>query len=226
MNWSWMLPEAFSTFADDVDSLYYLILWITGVVFFLTEGLLIYFLIRYRHKEGRTARYYHGSTKLEVVWTVVPLIILLAIGFASKGVWDRMKVDVPPGSMEIIVTAKQFEWHATYPGPDGVLGTADDFDVLNQIHATVDEPLWIHLRSDDVIHSFFLPEMRVKQDAIPGKEISVWFEAIATGEYTLACAELCGIGHTTMGGRLIVHTADDFQAWATAQAQQSPAPVP
>ncbi len=226
MIWSWMLPEAFSTFAAEVDSIYYVILWITGVVFFLTEGLLIYFVVRYRHTEGRTATFQHGNTNLEVAWTVVTLVILVGIGIASKGAWDRMKVDVPPGSMEIIVTAKQFEWNATYPGPDGALGTADDFNVLNQIHAPVDRPVWIHLRSEDVIHSFFLPEMRVKQDAIPGKEISVWFEAMATGEYTLGCAELCGIGHTTMSGRLIIHTAADFQAWATAQAEPAPRPIP
>lgn len=217
MHWSWILPEAFSTFSDDVDSLYYIILWITGVVFVVTEGLLIYFIFRYRHREGRTATYDHGSTKLEVVWTTVPLVILIGIGIASKGVWERMKIDVPPGSMEIILTAKQYEWNATYPGPDDALGTADDFDVLNQIHAPVDQPVWIHLRSEDVIHSLFLPEMRVKQDALPGKDIPVWFEATATGEYTMGCAELCGIGHTTMGGTLTIHTPADFEAWASAQ---------
>ena len=127
--------------------------------------------------------------------------------------------------MEIIVTAQQFEWHVTYPGPDGALGTADDFEVLNQIHAAVDEPVWIHLRATDVLHSLFLPEMRVKQDAVPGKDIPVWFEATATGEYTISCAELCGIGHTTMNGTLTIHTAADFQAWATAQAQR-PRPRP
>ena len=224
MNWSWMLPDAFSTFAGDVDGLYYIILWITGVTFVLTEGLLIYLLVRYRHKDGRTATYDHGSNKLEAVWTTATLLIVVGIGVASKGVWERMKVDVPPGAMEIIVTAKQFEWNVTYPGPDGALGTADDFEVLNQIHAPVDQPVWIHLRAEDVIHSLFLPEMRVKQDAIPGKDIPVWFEAIATGEYTLGCAELCGIGHTTMNGTLIIHSAADFQAWLATQAQQRPQP--
>jgi cytochrome c oxidase subunit 2 len=153
------------------------------------------------------------------VWTTATLVVCLALGIASKGVWDRMKIDVPPGSMEIIVTAKQFEWNVTYPGTDGALGTADDFDVLNQIHAPVDRPVWIHLRAEDVLHSLFLPEMRVKQDAIPGRDIPVWFEATAAGDYTIGCAELCGIGHTTMSGTLTIHTAADFQVWATAQAQ-------
>ena len=219
MNWSWMLPDAFSTFSGDVDAIYYVILWITGVTFVLTEAVLIYLVVRYRHKEGRTVAYDHGNTKLEVVWTAATLFIVVGIGVLSKGAWDRMKIDMPAGAMEIIVTAKQYEWNVTYPGPDGSLGTADDFEVLNQVHAPVDQPVWIHLRAEDVIHSLFLPEMRVKQDALPGRDIPVWFEATATGEYTLGCAELCGIGHTTMNGTLTIHTAADFQAWATAQAQ-------
>ncbi|MDA1095700.1 MAG: cytochrome c oxidase subunit II [Chloroflexi bacterium] len=226
MDWSWMLPEAFSTFADDVDWIYYVILWITGVVFVITEVLLLFFVVRYRHKEGRTATYDHGSTKAELTWTIATLVIVVWIGIGSKGVWERMKVDVPAGAMEIIVTAKQFEWNITYPGPDGLLGTADDFNARNQIHAPVDRPVWVHLRSEDVIHSFFLPQMRVKQDALPGKDIAVWFEAIATGEYAIGCAELCGTGHTTMSGRLTILSAADFAAWEAAQAQQSPQPQP
>jgi cytochrome c oxidase subunit 2 len=122
--------------------------------------------------------------------------------------------------MEIIVLARQFEWNVTYPGPDGALGTPDDFDVLNQLHAVVNQPVHVHLRAEDVLHSFFLPQLRVKQDAVPGKEISVWFEATATGDYVLGCAELCGTGHTTMDGMLTVHSEADYQAWAQAQAAQ------
>ena len=110
----------------------------------------------------------------------------------------------------------------TYPGPDGALGTSDDFETLNELHAPEDEAVVITLRSEDVLHSFFLPEMRIKKDAVPGQDITVWFEAVQPGDYTIGCAELCGIGHTTMGGKLIVYTAADFQAWSSAQAQQQP----
>ena len=220
MNWSWLLPESFSTFGPDVDAIYYVILWITGIVFVVTEALLLYFIVRYRHKEGRQAAYDHGSTKLEIAWTMVPLVIVVGIGFASKGVWDRMKVDVPAGAMEVIVVAKQFEWNVTYPGPDGSLGSTDDFTVRNQIHVPVNQPVLVHLRSEDVLHSFFLPELRVKQDAVPGMDIPVWFEATQAGEYVLGCAELCGNGHTTMDGTLTVHSAADYEAWAQAQADQ------
>jgi cytochrome c oxidase subunit 2 len=174
--------------------------------------------LRFRHTDGRKAAYEHGSTKLEVAWTSVTLIIVIGIGLMSQGVWARVKMEVPPGAMEVIVTAKQFEWNVTYPGPDGALGSADDFVVRNQLHAVVDQPVHVHLRSEDVLHSFFLPHLRVKQDAVPGKNISVWFQATATGEYPLGCAELCGTAHTTMEGTLTVHSEADYQAWAQAQA--------
>ena len=220
MNWSWMLPEGFSTVSGEIDFLYYVILWITGVVFVGTEALLIYFLVRYRHVEGRKAAFDHGSTRVEVVWTMIPLFIVFGIGIASKGVWDRVKREVPPGGLEVIVTARQFEWNVTYPGPDGAFGTADDFTTLNALHAPEDRPVVLTLRAQDVIHSFFIPEFRIKQDALPGKDITVWFEAVQPGEYTLGCAELCGIGHTTMNGTVTIHTAADYQAWAASQAAQ------
>lgn len=220
MNWSWILPESFSTFGPDVDTIYYVILWITGIVFFITEGLLVYFVLRYRHKDGRKATFDHGSTKLEFAWTLVPLVIVIWLGFASKGVWDRMRRDVPDDAMEVIVTARQFEWDVTYPGLDGTLGTDDDFTLLNALHAPQGRPVLVYLRAEDVIHSFFLPEMRVKQDAVPGQEIRVWFEATEAGRYTLGCAELCGIGHTTMNGTLNVHTQADYDTWLASQVAQ------
>ena len=220
MNWSWMLPESFSTFGGDVDRLYYIILWITGIIFFITESLLLYFIVRYRHKEGRKAAFEHGSNKLEIVWTLGTLVVCLAIGISSISVWNTMKVDVPDGALEVIITAKQFEWNVTYPGTDGVLGTADDYSLINALHAPEDRPVLIYLRSEDVLHSLFLPEMRVKQDAVPGQEIRVWFEAVQPGDYTVGCAELCGLAHTTMNGTLTVHTQADYDAWVLSQAQQ------
>ena len=219
-DWSWVLPEGFSTVSGDIDAIYYLILWITGIAFFATEALLLYFVVRYRHKEGRRATFDHGSTKMEIAWTMIPLVIVVGIGIASKGVWDRVKIDVPPGGLEVIVTGQQFEWTMTYPGPDGALGTADDFDTRNALHAPEDRPIVITLRSVDVLHSFFLPQMRIKQDAIPGKDITLWFEAVEPGEYAIGCAELCGPLHTTMNGTLTVYTAADYAAWLVSQTQQ------
>jgi cytochrome c oxidase subunit 2 len=220
MELGWLLPESVSTFGPDIDRLYYIVLWITGIVFFLTEGLLVYFVIRYRHKEGRKAEYLHGNSKLEVVWTTATTVIVVGLGIASTGVWHDIKRDVPDGAMEVIVTARQFEWNVTYPGADGALGTSDDFVRRNALHVQNARPVVVHLRSEDVIHSFFLPELRVKQDALPGKTIRVWFEATAPGTYTIGCAELCGLGHYRMAGEMTVLTAADYQSWLQTQLAQ------
>lgn len=224
---NWLLPESVSTFGPDIDRIYYLILWITGIVFVGTEAVLLWFLFRYRHTEERKAEYIHGSTKAEVIWTVTPFLIVLVIAFMSRGVWvDIRDPDrIPDDAMELIVSAKQFEWNVTYPGPDDRLGNGDDFVVRNEIHVPVDRPVRVTLRSEDVLHSFFLPDLRVKQDAVPGMDIPVWFEATRTGEYELACAELCGLGHYRMGATLTVHTPEDYEGWmgtriAAAQADQ------
>ena len=222
MNWSWMMPETVSTYGPAIDQMYYVILVITGVVFFLTEGALIAFLVMYRHKEGRKAAYIHGSTKAEVVWTVTPFLIVMAITLASKSSWDLVKnpANFPADAMQLVVTAKQFEWNVTYPGADERIGTADDFTVRNQLHIPVNRAVRVSLRAEDVIHSFFLPDFRLKQDAIPGKEIPVWFEATRTGEFTLGCAELCGLGHYRMKGTVFVHTEADFQSWVASRAEE------
>ncbi|MFQ6046018.1 MAG: cytochrome c oxidase subunit II [Gemmatimonadales bacterium] len=119
--------------------------------------------------------------------------------------------------MPIHVRAKQFEWNATYPGPDGEFGTPDDFAQRNRITMPVDTPVVVTLTAEDVIHSMFIPAFRVKQDAVPGMEITVWFEAMETGEYALACAELCGNGHTTMGGTVEVVSQDEYARWLEAE---------
>ena len=219
MNWS--LPENVSTFGAQVDSIYYLILGITAVIFFAVEALLVYFIIRYRHKEGRKAAYIHGNTRAEVIWTLIPFLIVLFLAFRSRAVWMEVKDPgrVPPGALELRVSAKQFEWNVTYPGLDEQLGTADDFVRRGQLRIPVNRPVRVTLASEDVIHSFFLPEFRVKQDAVPGMEIPVWFQATRTGEFTLGCAELCGLGHYRMRGTVTVHTAEEFDAWQREQSQ-------
>lgn len=215
MNWSWLLPPSASTFAPDIDRMYYVILAITGVVFVVTEVLLVWFLFKYRHREGRKAEYVHGNTTAEIVWTAVPFFIVLGIALASRGVWAEIKdpASVPPDALEIHVAARQFEWNATYPGRDGAVGTGDDHTARNSLDIPVDQPVRLVLTSEDVIHSLFLPEMRVKQDVVPGMEMIVWFEATEPGEYPIGCAELCGLGHTRMRGRLTVHSEDDYRSW-------------
>lgn len=216
----WILDPSFSTFGPDIDRMYYIILAITGVVFVVTEALLIYFLIRYRKKEGQKAEYAHGSTKAEIVWTAVPFVIVLVLALMSRPIWDDIKDPdrIPENSYEIHMSARQFEWEATYAGADGEFGTDADFQLLNRINVPVNRPVLILLQAEDVIHSFFAPELRVKQDAVPGMVIPVWFEITEPGEYVLGCAELCGTGHFQMEGVIVAQTDAEFETWLAEQA--------
>ena len=210
MRW---LPENVSTFGDEIDAIFYFIYYLTGGAFVLVTVLMVIFLILYRHKEGRRAVYSHGNTALEITWTVIPTIILFALSFVSASTWANIKIKAPPSDFEVRVAGKQFNWEITYPGPDGKLGTKDDFKIDNEMHVPVNKVIRVRLTSNDVIHSFFLPNLRIKQDAVPGREILVWFEATKTGKYELPCAELCGFGHSGMLGWLYVDTPEDYEKW-------------
>jgi cytochrome c oxidase subunit II len=213
----WWLPENVSTYGGDVDSLFYLIFYITGVAWILVQALMIVFLVQYRHREGRRATYTHGNTTLEIMWTIVPALILVMIGFLSKATWDKIRHTHPPSTNVVEITAKQFNWEILYPGPDGKFQTGDDKMIENDLHVPVNQVVRVRLKSKDVIHSFFVPQFRLKQDAVPGRTIEVWFEATKPGKYELPCAELCGFGHSGMLGHVTVQTAEEFQAWTKEQ---------
>ncbi len=215
------LPENVSTFGAEIDSLLYLTYYITGAVFILVTVLMVLFLVMFRHREGRRAVYSHGNTTMEIIWTVVPAIILLVLAFMSVSTWTKVKANAPPSDFNLQVTAKQFNWEILYPGPDGKFGTQDDFTVENEMHVPVNKVVRIILKSKDVIHSFFLPNLRLKQDAVPGMDILVWFEATKTGKYELPCAELCGFGHSGMLGWLYVDTPEDYEKWVKENLSQS-----
>lgn len=207
------LPENVSTFGQKIDEIFYLIYYVTNFTFIAVITVMIAFLVMYRHREGRRATYTHGNSTLEIAWTVTPALILIVLGFVSKARWEEIKSTQPPAAVTVRVTGLQFNWEMLYPGPDGKFETDDDYEVLNDLHVPVGKVVHVHLRSKDVIHSFFLPHLRVKQDAQPGKEITVWFEATKAGEYPLPCAELCGFGHSGMLGRLVVHEPAEYDAW-------------
>jgi cytochrome c oxidase subunit 2 len=210
---SW-LPENVSTYGGEIDYLFYIIYYITGAVFILVTVAMIAFLIMYRRREGRRAIYSHGNTTLEIIWTVIPAVILIVLSFMSQATWAKIKAHVPPSDFAVRVTAKQFNWEILYPGPDGKFGTADDLSLENQLHVPVGKVVHVVLASKDVIHSFFLPNLRLKQDTVPGRDIVAWFEATKPGQYEMPCAELCGFGHSGMKGWLYVHTPEDYAKWA------------
>ena len=217
---SWWLPENVSTYGKDIDFLFNLIYYVTGGVFLLVAAAMIAFLVMYRHREGRRARYTHGNTTVEIIWTVVPALILIVLTGLSFPTWARIKMQVPETDLKIEVMAKQFNWLVTYPGPDGKFGTEDDKTFDNEIHVPVGKPVTLVLKSKDVIHSLFLPHLRFKQDAVPGREIIQWFEAMKPGKYEMPCAELCGFGHSGMRGWLYVHTPEEYQKWLKEQWTQ------
>jgi len=210
----WWLPENVSTYGKDIDWLFQLIYYITGATLVLVSVALVAFLWIYRDRPGRRARYTHGSTPLEIAWTVVPALILVLLTALSVPAWSRIKMTQPDTDFVVEVTAKQFNWQITYPGPDGRFGTADDKTLLDEMHVPVNKVVRVVLKSQDVIHSFFVPQFRMKQDAVPGREIAQWFEATKPGKYELPCAELCGFGHSGMKGWVYVHTPADYAKWA------------
>lgn len=213
---SW-LPENASTYAGEIDRIFYIIYYITGVAFLLVTFLMIYFLIKYRAKPGVKAVYSHGNTAMELTWTAIPAAIFIVLFLVSQSTWAKVKQFAPESDTEVRLTAKQFAWEFLYPGPDGKFDTDDDFQNDGELHVPVNKPVRVYLRATDVIHSFFVPVLRLKQDAVPGREILSWFEATKTGRFEIPCAELCGPGHSGMKGWLNVLSEEEYTAWLQEQ---------
>jgi cytochrome c oxidase subunit 2 len=222
---SWWLPENVATYGEDIDWLFYLIYWITGITFVLVTVAFLAFIVIYRDRPGRRAHFTHGSAPLEIVWTVVPSLILVVLTFLSVPAWSKIKMTMPQTDFVVEVKAKQFNWQVTYPGPDGRFGTADDKLLLDEMHVPVGRPVRVNLKSQDVIHSFFVPQFRIKQDAVPGREIGAWFEVTKPGKYEWPCAELCGFGHSGMKGWIHAHTAEDYARWEAENLRAAAAPA-
>ncbi|MFQ5845411.1 MAG: cytochrome c oxidase subunit II [Planctomycetota bacterium] len=223
-------PEVISTIGPEVDHLFYLILGITGIAFALTFSLLLYFLVRYRARPGGQAVHTHGSHKLELAWTLVPGLILFFLAVYQVDTWGKMKF---PGRFPderqayvVQVLGRQFEWRFRHAGADGEFGTADDVTKLGELHIPVDTIIVVQLRTLDVVHSFWLPNARIKQDLLPSQTIRQWFEIVKTGNFQISCAELCGVGHTKMAGRLIVHPKEDFGRWLQERKREQGDHVP
>jgi len=212
--WTSWLPENVSTYGQRIDQLYEIIYWTTAITFVLVAVMMIAFLVKYRYRQGRRAVYNHGNTAIEITYTVIPALIMVILTGLSIPTWARIKMEFPPTDLQILVLAKQFNWEIHYPGPDGKLGTGDDIKFDNEIHVPVGKPVELVLAAKDVIHSVFLPNLRFKQDAVPGREIRAWFEATKAGKYEMPCAELCGFGHSGMKGWLYVHPPEEYANWA------------
>ncbi|TAH39593.1 MAG: cytochrome c oxidase subunit II [Planctomycetota bacterium] len=210
-------PENVSVIGVDIDHLYWVITWITGITFVVVMVLFLWFLWKYgdERRPGK-AVFTHGNHTLETVWTAVPAAILVFIAVYQYGAWKEAKFrsHMPDSPLHARVLAGQFEWRIRYPGPDRELYTDDDVEQVNLLHAWKDQDIVLQLESRDVLHSFFVPAARMKQDMVPGMKQNMWFQITRAGEYEIACAELCGWGHYKMKGHLIVHeTKADFDRW-------------
>jgi cytochrome c oxidase subunit 2 len=226
MGW-WFPGKAMSPLGTEIDDLFHLILIITAITFIGVHIALGYVLWTFGSGDGRRGWFNHGSHNLEVVWTIVPAGVLLFIALYQMDVWARYRVKstFDPQAMSYPtaeVTARQFEWRIRYPAPGKVLQDTpqpDDLYTVNDLHVPTGRPVVIKLRSEDVLHSFFLPQLRIKQDAVPGLIIPVWFETLKSGHYELVCAELCGWGHYKMRGRVTAEREEDFDGYLKTLSQ-------
>lgn len=221
------LPEDISQDGAAMDHLFDLILYLTGAIFIWTGLALAWFMWKYgeHQKNGDKVEYTHGSRKLEATWSIIPGIILVFISIYQMKVWEQQKMDRPteivdgqvvPKPPLLRVVARQFGWQFQYAGKDRLLDTPDDLMSDTIMVIPQNEEVVVAIESEDVLHSFFMPNMRVKQDIVPGMVQYCWFKALKTGNYDIVCAELCGWGHYKMKGRLTVLPADEYDAWFDA----------
>ncbi len=213
-----------ATFGAEIDGVISYIWYIVLGWLVLAEVLVVAFLVLYRKKEGVRAAWLPGGSLKANAWVLIPaaLVLLfdLAIEAKSTTVWDQVKTNVPAHETLVRITARQFAWTFQYAGADGELDTADDVESTNELQIPRDRTVRFQLESLDVLHSFWVPVMRLKQDAVPGRSIPGWFKVTKNGVYEIACAEICGGAHTAMRGTMRVVDADDFDAWVSMAAEQ------
>jgi len=213
----YFLPAA-STYASDIDWLFDLIFWFVGFWFVLCQGVFFWLIFRFRKKEGVPAQYISGELKTEKKWITWPHLAVLVcdvfIIYGAVKVWYDVKQNLPPAQFEIRAVAQQWAWTFQHPGPDGKLDTDDDISKINELHIAKDTLYHVHMESKDVLHNFSVPVFRLKQDVIPGRVITGWFKTNEiTGEFSIQCAEICGIGHALMGARVHIETPEEHAAW-------------
>ena len=221
------LPVDVSSDGATIDGLFNFILVLTGIIFIGTSLALFWFLWKYdAAKNPEPIKFTHGSHTLEIVWSILPAVTLLFIAIYQMNAWADAKLVRPTMADGVTplpplaqVTGRQFEWRIRYPGDDGILNTEDDLFDVNNLHVPIDEPVVLQIQSEDVLHSFFLPNLRIKQDVVPGMRQHVWFKAVETGEYDIVCAELCGWGHYKMKGRMHIEPRKDFDAYIKKLAE-------
>ncbi len=243
--WShyWWLPPDISAHGWAIDHQMTLTFIVTGIIFVLAQLGLAYFVWKYSDRgDVRRATYSHGNNAMEATWTIACAILFVGLNLMGYHIWADIHFTGPaPGALRVEVWGQQFAWYFRYPGPDGqfgpthvekvndatgnFLGLDRDRDPASQddiVTATlaipVNREVEVILRSKDVIHSFFVRELRLKQDLVPGMEIPIHFTATKMGTYEIVCSQLCGLGHYKMRAFFRVMAEEDFDKWLQSQA--------
>jgi cytochrome c oxidase subunit 2 len=188
----------------------------------LAEMVLFGLVIAFRERPGHKAQYITGEEKHQKAWVAYPHYLVLVCDIlvivSAVRVWYNVEQAEPPADATVRVIGQQWAWTFVHPGPDGKLDTADDIATSDELHVKVNTVYHYKLEARDVLHSFSVPAFRLKHDAIPGRVISGWFEPTKTGVYDIQCAEMCGIGHGLMPGRIVVETTAEHVAWMARNA--------
>ena len=242
----WWFPAGISSHSAALDQQFMITILVVGAAFTLAQIGLGWMVWKYRDVPTQTtaATYTHGSSRLEVLWSVVTAVIFIGLALMGQRVWVSLRFNAAPaGSYQVEVVAQQFAWNFRYPGKDNRFGRTDpsliDESVENYVGLDqtdpnsrddhtgsiliipVNRPVELILRSKDVIHSFWVPQLRFKQDLVPGMEIRVHFTANRIGRYELACAELCGLQHFSMGTDMLVLPEDEVQELMSIPREQA-----
>ncbi len=247
----YFLPEASSVHGRRTDDLFWFSMALLFVAFIVVNFLIFFFAWKYRYKKGNVAKFYPDNHKLELIWTVIPAIVMATLVITGYRAWTDITSDAPKDAEVIEITGKQFGWIARYGGvdnnklgnynykfidPQNEVGidladenSFDDFTNPSEMHIPANRPVLLKIRARDVLHSVFIPHMRVKMDAVPGMPTKFWFVADKTTaqmraetgnpdfNYEIACAEICGQGHFGMKMTLVVDDEATYRKWVSEQ---------
>ena len=239
----WWFPDAISTHALAYDEQFIRTMWVIGTIFIGAQLLLAWTIFRYRDR-GRPAQEDAAGTKLELAWTATTAIVFIGLAIAGQGIWARVHMDpAAPEPLRVEVLAKQFAWSYRYAGPDNRFGRVDirqiddsagnpfgidsadpagrDDVTAALLRVPAGRPVELLLKSRDVIHNFFVRELRLKQDVVPGMTIPLRFVPVKPGTYEIPCSELCGLGHHQMRSALVVLEPGAFAQWMSEERQKA-----
>jgi len=245
----WWFPKAITEHGPAYDQQFLLTIIVVGIAFAAAQIALGYAVWRFRDRgDGTRAVYSHGNNRMEILWTAITAVIFISVAVLGQRVWASLHFQpAPPNSAQVNVLAQQFQWNFHYPGPDGKFGRTDpakisdetlnymgldkadpaaaDDSVVATLVTQVNRPVALKLNARDVTHSFWVPQLRFKQDAVPGLDINVHFTPVVVGQYEIACAELCGQQHYKMKSYMLVLPEDEYRQLTALSQDQFQAQV-